>query len=146
MDGRGRVDRRTTGGGRRTTSRADGLRRKSYQITPKSSKNHNKSALNHLKSSHDHRISRLPHVCHVRARGCRADHFDPWVRTVRGFDWGILSDCLFVCVFVCLFVCLFPGWVARVGRATLPRPTRDQPHRFDHFPFKDLIKFWSLSV
>ena len=62
----------------------------------------------------------------IRARGCRAAYFGPWVRWGRGFGWGAMSVCLCVCVSVC------SGWVAacwlflvlskerRRGRATHP--------------------------
>ena len=62
----------------------------------------------------------------IRARGCRAAYFGPWVRWGRGFGWGAMSVCLCVCLCVC------SGWVAacwlflvlskerRRGRATHP--------------------------
>ena len=73
----------------------------------------------------------LNFICLIRARGCRADYFDPWVRWERGYGWEATSVCLFVCVFVCVCVCSWVGRptlllsvCSRVGRGPLPRPTR----------------------
>ena len=81
---------------------------------------------------------------YVRARGCRAAYFGPWVRWGRGFGWGAVSVCLLACLSVC------SGWVAacwlflvlskerRRGRAT---------HPGDHHEIYDIgLKFYIFSV
>ena len=71
---------------------------------------------------------------YIRARGCRAAYFGPWVRWGRGFGCGALSVCLFACLLVAC-----SGWVAacwlflvqskerRRGRATHPGDPPREP-------------------
>ena len=72
----------------------------------------------------------------IRARGCRAAYFGPWVRWERGLGRGAVSVCVFVCVLACLFRVgrgrwppILPSLVLNKGRRRARATHRDPPKR-----------------
>ena len=68
-------------------------------------------------------------ICQIRARGCRAAYFGPWVRWGRGFGWRALSVCLLACsrwVAAC-WLFLIQSKERRGGRATHPGDPPREP-------------------